>query len=41
MTVINYDIGQCLEMSAGNNSFLNVKDSGTPSKTSSWLMFAG
>jgi hypothetical protein len=42
MTVINYDIGLCLEMNAGDiNSFLIVKDTGTPSKTSSRLMFSG
>jgi len=42
MTVINYDIGLCLEMNAGDiNSFLTVKDTGTPSRTSSQLMFSG
>jgi len=36
------DIGLCLEMNDGEiNSFLIVKDTGTPSKTSSWLMFSG
>jgi hypothetical protein len=42
MTVINYDTDLCLEMNAGEiNSFLIVKDTGTPSKTSSQLMFSG